>query len=396
MKSIVLSVAVLVFSSFASAQTILRDDGGVEQTPAASTIPFLEGTDVFWTVYGESALEDRFWPYRLEADLFPHLVVQQDYTKLLDVDRQETAVASGRGLKRFAYAISGTPAVRLRMLRSASAPVRTPSYMPRGNFQVFWLDLPEGDRRALESRPSARAQPQSPQEMQTMRAAARAAIAEISTIRFWEGHVIVGHHSNGQEGCITREQERDPDSTECVPAGIPVTLDTINEYDGSFSTNYVRIGVNHVRYRLGGTTDPDTGLKPATREARIGAEFEYHPRSWVDEDIVELMGRARVRGRAAYAWRGIGFCGKRLEAEAGLTWNPGVTDGLDELSAFGQLSCFPAISGGWGFFVRVYDGQDYYNIGFLRSITRLHVGLTFNQTDWFRFRRRSPDDAASR
>jgi hypothetical protein len=53
-----------------------------------------------------------------------------------------------------------------------------------------------------------------------------------------------------------------------------------------------------------------------------------------------------------------------------------------------QVSCFPWLNGGWGFFARWYAGQDYYNVGFLDDINRLQVGLTFNQADFFRFRRR--------
>jgi hypothetical protein len=386
MKSIAVLLVLLGSAAAADAQTVVFNPGEIDAPATSSIVPFLEGTDVFWTIYGEDDLDDRFWPYRLEADLFPHLVVLQDYTRLLNLDRQVDEVSRRGKLKRFAYAISGTPAVRLRMLRSVSAPVRTPSYMPRGNVQIFWLahDMrPEGvDRLSM-----ARAAPRDPGAADQPRAAVAAAVRTISNIMFWEGHFIVGHHSNGQEGCIATVQERDPETGDCVPAGVPVTRDTINEIDGSFSTNYMRAGVNYVRYRLAGAPEPDTGVPGANREQRIGVEFEYHPRAWVDDDIVDLIGRARVNARGAYAWRHLRGCRKRLETGGGLTWNPGVAEGVDELSYFVQASCYPAVNGGWGYFVRVYSGQDYYNIGFLRNITRLQVGLTFNQTDWFRFRR---------
>jgi hypothetical protein len=32
-------------------------------------------------------------------------------------------------------------------------------------------------------------------------------------------------------------------------------------------------------------------------------------------------------------------------------------------------------------------GQDYYNLGLLENIQRVHVGATFNQSGFFRFRR---------
>jgi hypothetical protein len=65
----------------------------------------------------------------------------------------------------------------------------------------------------------------------------------------------------------------------------------------------------------------------------------------------------------------------------------GVAEGVDELSFSLQASCFPTTNGGWGFFVRYYRGQDYYNVGFLDNISRVHIGATFNQSGFFRFRR---------
>jgi hypothetical protein len=46
-------------------------------------------------------------------------------------------------------------------------------------------------------------------------------------------------------------------------------------------------------------------------------------------------------------------------------------------------------NGEWrvGVLYALLPGQDYYNVGFLDDIRRLHVGLTFNQTGFFRFRR---------
>ena len=69
-------------------------------------------------------------------------------------------------------------------------------------------------------------------------------------------------------------------------------------------------------------------------------------------------------------------------------WNPGVVDPELDWSGNVQVSCFPWLNGGWGFFARWYAGQDYYNVGFLDDINRLQVGFTFNQAEFFRFRRR--------
>jgi hypothetical protein len=51
-----------------------------------------------------------------------------------------------------------------------------------------------------------------------------------------------------------------------------------------------------------------------------------------------------------------------------------------------RAACYPTRQGGWGIFVRYYGGQDYYNLGLLDNIQRVHVGATFNQSGFFRFR----------
>ncbi|MCL4849594.1 MAG: hypothetical protein KJ066_23825 [Acidobacteria bacterium] len=366
---------------------------GTETNPGPG-VPFLEGTDVFWTV--RAADDDRWFPYKLEADIFPHLVVAQNFDAIVDLDeiarRRQDAT---RGPKEFAYAISGTPAVRIRMLREVSAPVRTPSYMPRVNFQVLWarnfkaemesqvdaalkrrakaLEAPRGEAAGAEARR------QDPVD------ALRDALAALPSVSLWEAHVIVGHHSNGQDGCTSGEQTREPDTERCLPEGVVPRRETVNRRDGSFSTNYVRTGINYSRNWMSGEADLQ-----AEREARARVEFEWHPRGAVDEDIVDIYGRARLLLGGAYAKREAGFCRKRLEGSAGLVWNPGVAEGVPETSWTLQVSCFPTPNGGWGLFARFYTGQDYYNIAFLDGITRLHVGATFNQGEFFRFRRKPP------
>lgn len=86
--------------------------------------------------------------------------------------------------------------------------------------------------------------------------------------------------------------------------------------------------------------------------------------------------------------KGVGICKKRLEGSAGFVWNRG-----------GRRHGASILDDGTGIvlsdperrlgLLRVYTGQDYYNVGFLDTVTRIHVGATFNQTDFFRFRRRT-------
>ncbi len=379
--------------------------GGAEPQPEPTTetnpgamVPFLEGTDVFWSIWARDS--ETWFPYKLEADIFPHLVVAQDFTSLIDPNEiAKRQQGSTRGLKEFAYSISGTPAVRIRMLRDVSAPVRTPSYMPRVNVQFLWArDLKYRLERALEALRKQRAG-QAPGAAEAADrtpgadttstenpfANMRAALATLTRVSIWEAHLIVGHHSNGQDGCTSASQQRDPPRTgECLPRGVVPTRETVNRHDGSFSTNYLRIGVNYSRNFMSKTHDLQ-----ADREARARVEFEWHPRKAVDEDIVDVYGRARLLLGGAYAKRNVGVCRKRLEGSAGVVWNPGVVEGVPESSWTFQVSCFPTPNGGWGIFARFYTGQDYYNIGFLDGITRFHVGATFNQSDFFRFARKA-------
>ena len=42
---------------------------------------------------------------------------------------------------------------------------------------------------------------------------------------------------------------------------------------------------------------------------------------------------------------------------------------------------------GWaGLFVRIYHGQDYYNLGFAEKITRLQFGVTLQRDQFLSFR----------
>ena len=131
-----------------------RSAGSSTETNQPPIIPFLEGTDVFWTIQGG----DPTFPNLLEADLFPHLVAAQNFSSTLDLVEQSRRGI--KGFKEFSYSISGTPAVRLRMLRDVSAPVRTPSYMPRVNAQFLWTrglkdcdpSRPKGECRRRRSR----------------------------------------------------------------------------------------------------------------------------------------------------------------------------------------------------------------------------------------------------
>lgn len=385
------------------------------ETNRPAIIPFLEGTDVFWTLVKRDALDKTldnasvFFPNKLEANIFPHLVFYQSFTDILNIDDQidRATLTPGEDIKERAMVFSATPAVRIRMLRDRSAPVRTPSYMPRGNFQFFFV---RGLKDARVKNASAANKAEQKKQKPNSVAEFFRQMRDIQQVSIWEAHVIGGHHSNGQDGCLSTDQRVFPPAPakdgECIPAGIVPTAETMNRIDGSFSSAFFfRFGGNYSKNWMRLESDilrekePETGadksvptepddIPQAFREARFSAEYEWHPRQLVADQMRDIYGRHRANLGAAFATRGISWCQRRFEVSGGVIWNPGVVD--PELNWTGRLqaSCFPWNNGGWGFFARWYAGQDYYNVGFLDDINRLQVGMTFNQAEFFKFRRR--------
>jgi hypothetical protein len=346
MRSMVQTVVSAIFVVLAShnllnAQAVTPR--GIE-TNSGPIIPFLEGTDVFVSI--EKTPDGWRRDTVFEGDIFPHLVVYQNFTDVIDAGRQ-----SARGEpRRIAWVISGTPAVRIRMFEEISNPVRTPSYMPRGNVQMI---LARGIREALAAGGEKR-----------------------NRVTLWEGHAIIGHHSNGQDGCLYQDEVRNGELCEVDPTSTAGHV--INTHDGSFSTNYARIGVNFRRNYL----DDDLW---ANREWGLRADVEQHFR--MDPLIRDLYGRTRFELAASYANRETRMCRRRLDVSGSAKAIVGADAEVWPVAITAQVSCFPFSRGGWGFFARYYGGQDYYNIGFLENVQRFQVGATFNQGGFFRFQR---------
>ena len=153
----------------------------------------------------------------------------------------------------------------------------------------------------------------------------------------------------------------------------------INTTDGSFSTNYIRTGVNFRQNRLDDTLRADL-------EWGVRADFEYPPCVGRRRHRGHLRARSHRSGCVVRRAR-IPGCRKRLDPSGSLKFIAGRPDDVSPRVYLAQASCFPFRKGGWGFFVRYYHGEDYYNQGFRTDIERVHVGATFNQTGFFRFRR---------
>ncbi len=368
-------------------------------------VPFLEATDVFWSMPDAGSREDarpdsdQFEPpYVLEANIFPHLIFRQTYTDVLEVETQASRKADD--IKEFAYSISGTPGVRIRMLTSESLPVRTPTFTPRMTFQGLWArGLKEKVRGAMAAERPSVSQPEGAPgdpQAQMSRAPEVVALSRLATIGLYESHVRVAHYSNGQEGCLGLDQIRvGSDQSGCSPAEVDLTRDTINRKNGSFSTNFVAVGVNYSRNTLNGTTDPADSAEhwSAYKEWRLGLELERH---FANSRIRDYYSQWRLNGTAGFAWKNLAFCDRRFDVSATGTAGLGARDGISNNSIAIQATCFPVNRGGWGFFARYALGQDYYNVQMFETINRLQFGLTYNQNGFFSFRSRPPEATAPR
>src|SRR5206468_6375177 len=194
-------------------------------------------------------------------------------------------VAGGEDVRRAGWVLSRKPAVRMRMLRGVSDPVRTPSYMPRVNLQVLYTRGMAGKLRenmGLSPRGSS------------------------SSLGIYEYHAVLGHHSNGQDGCFYTGQNRDAAGDCMLPvSGLPPSptvaqiRDAINRHDGSFSTNYVRVGLNYRGTRVDSTTLVDD------RDWTVELEIEQH--FHMDPNVFPLYGRTRVIGSVGLAGRPSGM-----------------------------------------------------------------------------------------
>src|SRR5688572_29130276 len=175
-------VLLVITSASASAQAPTSTPRNEQQTVTnpGAIVPFLEGTDVFFSLRQDTVFE---------ADIMPHLIAYQNFDDVLDINAQRRRAQGGK-IKRFAVAISGTPGVRIRMFESVSSPVRTPSYMPRADFQFIWARNVAPFVQELTGRPTD------------------------DQVSIWEAHAVVGHHSNGQDGCFWQDEQRIDE--ECV------------------------------------------------------------------------------------------------------------------------------------------------------------------------------------
>lgn len=303
-----------------------------------------------------------------EAQIAPDIRIVDNFGRSLD-----RVLDPGRP-RVFAYSVFGTFLTRLRMFDEASNPVRTPSYMPKATIQLAWLKnlskLDAGDEQFLRG----------PVEMWL-----------IDAIPF-------GHHSNGQNGCLFVQQTRI--DGECEPQDpVVVGPQDINTENGSFSTNYIRLGVEYRRLYPNGD-DPNDLRAITRREWGVGGSIELNPSGYVGGSISDtlkpLYGATRYRltgDIAAGNWRApIPLldrvnCG-RAWVDGSLMFIQDAAPVVDDVAVAVEAACLPDRWGGSGLFVRYYRGQDYYNAAFMENISRLQFGVTFMHAKFLAFPRR--------
>lgn len=290
-----------------------------------------------------------------EAQIAPRILILDSVAdaveRVLVEDPSETRA-------HWAWSLSVTPMVRLRMFDETSSPVRTPSYMPKGNVQLIRMrNLSTDDRDQVRYRGPV-------------------GFLLVDLIPF-------GHHSNGQNGCLFTNEARATADVECAVVD-PSALRTVNKVNGSFSTNYIEATVHYGRLHL----EPGPDDFRTRAEWRLGGGIQLNPKGFaggsISDALAPLYGSTRLLFEANASRRDAHFCG-RMESQLQLQYIRDAPPAVPDVTTIVEGSCLPRTWGGAGLFVRFYRGQDYYNLGFAERIMRLQVGVTLQRATFLAF-----------
>jgi hypothetical protein len=299
--------------------------------------------------------ETRTW---FEAQLAPRFSFWQGLRRAYD-----TVLAPERAWQR-GTALSFTMLTRIRMTTETSAPVRTPSYMPKLTLQLFRM------RRGSAGLDSA-------------------SLANQPLVTYTVDGTV-GHYSNGQDGCLFEHQQqvRAPvEHCEDIP-GIPTTPLRVNRRDGSFSMHYLEAGLFRRATRMNPNIEMVNPQVGTDGYWSIGGRLRYHvPERWVgggmSPQLRDVYGAWRVNFLGDRVWRrqrgvwGLGPGHVRLEGFVELL--PGVSDEVPPVRFAVEVSRAYYERSGWGSFLRYYYGQDYYNLGFLTKLSVVQLGALIDQ-----------------
>ncbi|MCP4604647.1 MAG: hypothetical protein GY847_29690 [Proteobacteria bacterium] len=301
---------------------------------------FLENQYMFWSpqkiVQNEDSARLAF-----EAQVGPHLTIYS-----WQLSGPDPTLETNHELRLLFTFQTG-----LRMTTARSAPVITPSYMPK--FRLQWL---------------ARQTPST---------------GEGTPIRDWRYGVMVdlwSHHSNGQDGCtfLPLPEESDGD---CTSRDSAVDL---NEHNGSFATNYLSV-TGLLRHSWDATHES----RRTSLIASAGLQFHHNfPFGGLEDDLRELWGRwhalvgTEIRFKPVNRrkhWAGYLYGRYRIDLmiDGGRdSLIPGVEARRD--SHTGEIGWICTKLLGIGLFLRVAGGREYYNIQFTQDVTRFQFGLVID------------------
>ncbi len=295
-----------------------------------------------------------------EAQMAPHIFFWNDIGDRL---------RSGESGPVFTFSFS--PMVRLRMLTTDSNPVRTPSYMPKVDFQFFWVKM--AYREAISSGGNV--------------------IENLDGAHIVGTTVTAGHHSNGQDGCLFGSSELIDGDSDCLTDDIDLAdpdWKSLNKKNGSFSTDYLAVAAH---YRYDSLVDVKDDFRQVKQSFGATLRYEYHPPwfpSWlgaIEEPLQTLYGMHKLGVHGEYS-RHVTFsadsdcaflrAGGLLKAVVAADFSLDSGKGVPWHRVHVEGSLSTDYLGGWGLFVRYVNGQDHYNLSFHESLSHLYLGFIFH------------------
>lgn len=322
-----------------------RADAQQQDSLALPHAEFMERSYIFKNVPDDKTGE--FYEGLLTLHLPFRQRLQEKYDKVLLPEWRSHATLS------WFFSMS----VNLRQTQEESAPVRTPSYMPKVTATYFNVK-----RRQSTTLPG-------PLPTQ---------------VRLWAvPFVVYGHYSNGQDGCLFESQIAQGE--DCVDTATVARPRRVNRRDGSFSSHYMQLGAYYRRIQLDTILGPDSRIGARSYWSLGGHVRSYEVYNWLggsmSKELRDAYGPLRLRALA-----------QRVDQRHGWFWGPGqrrleavvelIPDHPDEvplLRASIEAARTMDKRGGWGLFARAYYGQDDYNLGLLTKIAVLQVGATYSQ-----------------
>jgi hypothetical protein len=300
---------------------------------------------------------------------------------------QNRASVTDRHFGGFTFAFAFTPMYRVRIWKEFSAPVRVPSFMPRGTAAFEHVHHREPGWQWGQN--------------------------EHGQGRFVKADTFLltlGHHSNGQDGCLFVES----DGTQFPSGECPTnpSVIRINRLNGSFSTNYFILTAFRSFYDVGrgkSLNRPQPGIwydeRYAVSSLFAGATYEYNfPIDLfggaLEKPIRPIYGMNRLRATVGYERFPAASSGRfrkfpRFRATAWFQWVFKHADsadcGVPGALGFDGRPCSPRAGYGsdlnvglgskidyLGLYARYYHAQDYYNLSFTHlKQDAFQVGLSF-------------------